>query len=189
MCAKIGILVAILTAMQYIGVAQEAEVGIRFNADLLFLRRYEVTGLEEGSNEFNPLAVHLSGGLRISDNFISELRAGYSFVGSFDGAELGLLLKWEITPKTYYIAIGDWLHWNRGGSGGITTNTYEKLFNAAGVGVGLHTGTHSSMELMFLRPFDVDLGYTWYYPPDTEKKKPTRLVGIVRISFGFSWGI
>ncbi len=191
MFSRISITIVIITAvLQNIGYAQKVEIGIRFNADVVITREQISETDQKGIySSVDPYIAHLSITLRMSDYLISELRGGYAFIGPFDGPELGLVLKSEIIKKNLYIIVCDLLHWNRGGSGGMTSNTYKKLFNTVGIGVGLYTGTNSSLELMFLKPFSGDLGYTWYYPPDPEKKKPIQLVGVIRISFGFSWGL
>jgi hypothetical protein len=190
MLTRIFITIAIVTAMlQRIGSAQEVEIGIRFNLDVVITKQHGPTGLESSYYEPDFIIPYLSIALRISDYLIPELRGGYALIGSFDGPELGLMLRSEIIKQKLYIIVCDLLHWNRGGGGGMTSSTYDKLFNAVGVGVGLYTGAHSSLELMFLKPFSGDIGYTWYYLSDSRKKKPIKFIGVVRMNFGFSWGL
>lgn len=169
--------------------AQEVEIGFRGNWDILYMREFNRT-TESGYQSVyghDPFVLHAVFTLRVHQYVIPELRAGYAAVGPYDGWELGLVVKSELVQDVVYAMVFDWLHWNNGGYGGTTTSTYERLFNAPGIGLGVYTGVHSSIEVKFQKPFGGDLGYTLIFGSTPPEKKPTSLLWVIRLGFGFSW--
>jgi len=177
-----------ITMLPMVILAQEVEIGLRFNPDILLVRDYSrVRKSHENVWNYDPFVLHTLIALRVNKYVIPELRIGYALVGPYDGWEVGLIFKSEVVKDLLYLMACDWFHWNRGGYGSMRRSTYETLFNAPGIGFGLRTGTHWSLEVMFLKPFGGDLGYDWDESfPDPEGKKPTRLLAVIRAGIGFS---
>jgi len=189
MFARNAAMICLLLCVSPVGLnAQTVEIGFRLQMDALSVWEYNRRSqLYENAWNYDPTVIHTSIAVRINQHVIPGLRVGYALGGPYDGWEMGFIFKSEVVKNLLYVLACDWLHWNRGGYGGMTSSTYETFFNAPGIGVGLIIGGHFSLEAQFLKPFGGDLGYTLAESPPPVVKKPTKLLGVIRMGFGFSW--
>jgi hypothetical protein len=166
---------------------QDAYIGLRLSGDHLFIRKWvrspEV--YETGYDGMDICVLHGALGMSVTPRIQTELRAGYGVVGPYDGWEVGLIGKIAILDTKFQVLASYWLHWNRGGYGGMTSTSFKTLFHAPGIGIGWYDGGHWSAEIMVLRPFGGELGSTTRWTSTPPEIKPTRISWVIRAGVGY----